>query len=111
MTCDHGTDPELCLTCKPAAAAATAQADPAIEAMWLRATHELAGRLRPWVQEHKAWEIARDFVRDLSAEGFRPPLRPPRPPLQQADPEKIQAVNARGVSAARQLLEELERKP
>jgi hypothetical protein len=79
--CTHGHagDPGLCPECRAAAAGKTNHVDPEIEAEWDRAAKALERRLRPYVQDLLRWDLARDFIRTLAAEGFRPPLRPPRP--------------------------------
>jgi hypothetical protein len=79
--CPHGpnNDPQMCPRCRAEAAEKTNHVDPEIEAQWDRAAKELARRLRPYVQDVVCWDLARAFIRDMSAAGFRPPLRPHRP--------------------------------
>lgn len=106
--CTHGhaADPRMCDTCRPALAAETHHVDPEIEAQWIRAARELDRRLGPYVQDHVRWPLALQFIRDLATEGFRPPLRPPRPAItaQAVDPDRQRDVNDRGVQVLRENL-------
>lgn len=61
------------------------------------ATRELARRLTPYVATERAWSIAAEFVTDLLARGWRPPLdRPPK--------LGRKGDYARGAALARELL-------
>lgn len=51
--------------------------DPDIQAAWNKARDRLAALPRPYVQTHLIDGLVKEFVSGhLSAEGWRPPLRP-----------------------------------
>ncbi|MDX3100510.1 NUDIX hydrolase [Nonomuraea angiospora] len=61
------------------------------------AKRELTRRLTPYVATERAWSIGADYVTDLLARGWRPPLdRPPKP--------NRKGDYARGAALARELL-------
>lgn len=79
--------------------------DPDIQEHWDRAARELEKRLRPHMVDHTAWPLAHQFVMDMAAQGFRPPLRPPKPPPPRIDPGEQRAAYQRGLAAARDQLQ------
>ncbi len=60
--------------------------DEEIQAQWDRAARALEKRLRPYMQDLIRADFARQFIRDMATQGFRPPLRPPRPQQTAAPP-------------------------
>lgn len=50
--------------------------DPDIQAEYNKAIDELEKRIRPYMQDHLVHDLAREFIADMSAHGWRPPLRP-----------------------------------
>ncbi|MDF5758584.1 hypothetical protein [Spongiactinospora sp. TRM90649] len=77
--------------------------DPEIDAAWQRAAKELSRRLAPYVQDHVRWPLALAFIKAMASEGFRPPLRPPRP-VDRRPVEDQQEINRRGLQQLREQL-------
>ncbi|GAA3251291.1 hypothetical protein GCM10020216_084680 [Nonomuraea helvata] len=61
------------------------------------AKRELTRRLTPYIATERAWSIGADYVTDLLARGWRPPLDRPPKPSRKGD-------YVRGAALARELL-------